>query len=69
LDPWVTRADPYMFAEVLASLVVKKHRATAFRAAPSKTDAKTDVLKILRDLLELTSIDEIGKLRFGSCDL
>jgi hypothetical protein len=61
-NPTIAR-DP-MYAEVLASLLVKKHRATAARAAPSKTDAKTDVLKILRDLLELRSIDEIGKAAF-----
>ena len=61
-NPTVAR-DP-MYAEVLASLLVKKHRATAARAAPSKTDAKTDVLKILRDLLELRSIDDIGKAAF-----
>lgn len=58
-NPTIAR-DP-MYLEVLVSLDVKKNRPSITRTLLSKADAKTEGLKILRDLLELKSVDELGK--------
>ncbi len=57
-NPTIAR-DP-MYHEVLVSLDVKKNRPSLTRTLLSKGDAKTEGLKILRDLLELKSVDELG---------